>query len=122
MSSRRPKDEPTTIRLVSMLQLIVTPERFYGEQVYVKGYAVIEFENSCLYVSKEIGGLENAVGLEFSNSTVVVDTNGAVLRGSNPKQLTGTNVFVLGRLRPGGSGHPLWHERSTVIVERIGPL
>jgi hypothetical protein len=42
--------EPTS---VSVVQLIATPERFYGKMVAVVGYLGLEMENNRLYLSEE---------------------------------------------------------------------
>ena len=44
---------PPLPEVVSMVQLIATPEKFDGRQILVAGFLRLEFEGNCLYLHRE---------------------------------------------------------------------
>lgn len=63
------KDE---IKLVSMFQLLATPETFEGQMVRVAGFCLLEFESELLFFHKEdfyASLAPNSIALEFKGRT-----------------------------------------------------
>jgi hypothetical protein len=44
---------PPLPEVVSMVQLIATPEKFDGQEILVAGFLRLEFEGNCLYLHRE---------------------------------------------------------------------
>ena len=63
-------ESDTPGELVSIIQVLATPEKYYGKGICVNGYLQYEFESYYLYLTKESCDMyitENAIPLYFSD-------------------------------------------------------
>ncbi|MFN7045674.1 MAG: hypothetical protein ACK4M1_10805 [Flavobacterium sp.] len=57
------------LELVSMMQLINTPEKYDGKKIEIRGYFIIAFEESVIYLNKtdyDIANTKNGIWLSVS--------------------------------------------------------
>ena len=55
-------------KLVSIINLLATPERYDGEEIQAAGYAIIEFEDTAIYLSEADASyiiLENSIWISL---------------------------------------------------------
>ena len=94
---REGEDGKCALYVVSLLQLIVTPERWDGKVVSVAGFMHLEFEGDGLYLHREDftqGLSQNAIWI------------GSPARGyAFPKQCYDHYVSLIGRFRADDRGH-----------------
>jgi hypothetical protein len=97
---------------VSLIALVVTPERFDGQHVSVAGFGVFEFETVSLYLSR----LDAELEIRPHSIPLVVEQDIKELRA-----LHGRYVFVKGKFSvPKGGRRGRIH--SIDSIEPIAPL
>ena len=100
--------------LVSMIQLIATPEQYQGRSVRVIGYLRFELEGNALFFHKE--DFENMIPV----NAVRLDLDGKSLE--KYCHLTDSYVFVDGRFSSKASGSPAYYSGRIGEIRSIEHL
>lgn len=111
------ENQHAVIEDVSLMQLIVTPEKYDGKTVRVFGVSFIEFESNGIWFSKEqleYGGMKNALWLEPDYDAI----------GKNRAELAkynGQYVLVEGVFNKNKLGHLGMYSGSLEKIFRFHP-
>jgi len=74
-----PPSEQTAECMCSMISLIANPDRYDGKRVRTEGFAIVQFEGSAIYLSKE--SAENAVGVNGIGLSIASAAEAERLKG-----------------------------------------
>jgi len=97
-------------QLVSIIQLIATPEKFDGKRVAVMGYLRLEFEGNAIYIHKE----------DYERRIVKNGVWVSPLKGicEKPRSLNLKYVLLEGRFDANNNGHMGLNSGSIVDITR----
>ena len=96
--------------LISIIQLIVTPEKFDGKRVAVMGFLRLEFEGTAIYIHQD--DYEHGI---VKNGVWVSPLNGMC---EKPKNLDQKYVLLEGRFDANKNGHMGLFSGSIVEITR----
>ncbi len=95
----RPLQLVDVAEVVSLVQLIATPEKYHGKRMQVIGYLHLEFEGDAIYLHKEDydHGIEaNAIWVNFADK---------LEKKKNTKDYSDKYVIILGTFNMNDRGH-----------------
>jgi uncharacterized Zn ribbon protein len=112
--SRRPTPIVPPPTIVSMINLIATPEKFDGKMVSVVGFLAIETEDARLYLSEE------DYRHYIAENGVFVDVNGEVTK--NMEKADGHYVSLVGVFKLKGAGVSVGNGSQITDIRLCLPL
>jgi len=101
------------VEQVSILQLIVTPERYDGKRVQVEGFLYLEFEGNALYLS------ENDYIHHLSKNALWVTRNSMI--NERFHKLNSRYVILIGTFDAANKGHMSMNSGSLKDISAADP-
>ncbi len=116
-------DEPAVKdngQLVSIINLIATPERYDGKLVFLSAYATVRFEGNSLCMTQQPASASDCLWLEFDDGPYETeqDYQRYKLAEAKWKKYNGKRISVRGIFNRGNTGHfGLWPGAIEKIVD-----